>query len=233
MEVAHDRHIDAHPAEAILDVRNRGGSLVAIDGDAHELGAGAGERRHLPGGSLHVGGIGVGHRLDDDRAAAADAHTSDVHRYGLVAPLWGQRDPTCSILWQAYVTSAWRVDQNTIRYTPIPWESSHNPRLILSSRPVNQGETDEHQNHRRAECQGERLIQQKAAGCDAEQRGQEGESRNARRRESLDEQEPEWKCDSNDQHLVGEPRQRDRAWHHGDVLAANAATARIGTETAS
>jgi hypothetical protein len=89
MEVAHDRHIDAHPAEAILDVRHRGGSLVAIDGDAHELGAGTGERRHLPGGSLHVGGIGVGHRLDDDWAAAADAHISDVHRYGLVAPLWG------------------------------------------------------------------------------------------------------------------------------------------------
>ena len=62
MEAAHDRHIDAHPAEAILDVRHRGGSLVAIDGDAHELGAGTGERRHLPGGPLHVGGIGVGHR---------------------------------------------------------------------------------------------------------------------------------------------------------------------------
>ena len=51
---------------------NGGGGLVAVDGQPHELGAGAGERGDLAGGRLDVGGVGVGHRLDDDRRAAAD-----------------------------------------------------------------------------------------------------------------------------------------------------------------
>ena len=52
--------------------------------------------------------------------------------------------------------------------------------------------------------------------------------------EPLDEPEPEWKCNSNDEHLVGEPRQRDRALGITVTRSqANAATARIGTETAS
>ncbi len=46
--------------------------LVAIDGDAHELGAGARQRRHLARRRLDVGGVGVGHRLHRDRRAAAD-----------------------------------------------------------------------------------------------------------------------------------------------------------------
>ena len=34
-------------SELFADMRHGGGGLVAIDGDAHELGAGAGERRDL------------------------------------------------------------------------------------------------------------------------------------------------------------------------------------------
>ena len=78
VEVADDRHVDAHLEQPLLDVRHRRRRLVAVDGDAHDLGAGARERRHLPRGSLDVGGVGIGHRLHDDRRAAADHHAADI-----------------------------------------------------------------------------------------------------------------------------------------------------------
>jgi hypothetical protein len=68
MEVADDRHADAHLVEALLDAGNRGCRLVAVDRDAHDLGTRARQRRDLPRRLLDVGGIGVGHGLHDDRA---------------------------------------------------------------------------------------------------------------------------------------------------------------------
>ena len=52
--------------------------LVAVDGDAHQLRAGAGERRDLPRRRLDVRRVGVGHRLHDDRRAAADHDAADI-----------------------------------------------------------------------------------------------------------------------------------------------------------
>ena len=72
VEVADQRDIDAHRGEPVADVRHGGRRLVAIDGDAHELRAGARERRDLARRRLDVGGVGVGHRLHRDRRAAAD-----------------------------------------------------------------------------------------------------------------------------------------------------------------
>ena len=63
----------------VLDVRHRCRGLVAVDRDAHELGAGARQCGHLARGAFDVGGVGVGHRLHDDRRAAADDHAADVH----------------------------------------------------------------------------------------------------------------------------------------------------------
>ena len=80
VEVADDRHRDAHLEQPLLDVRHRRRRLVAVDGDAHDLGARARQRRHLPRGSLDVGGVGIGHRLHDDRRAAADRHAADIDR---------------------------------------------------------------------------------------------------------------------------------------------------------
>ena len=57
------------------------GRFVGVDGDAHQLGAGVGQRHHLIHRRRHVGGIGVGHGLDDDGVVAADLHTSDVDRH--------------------------------------------------------------------------------------------------------------------------------------------------------
>ena len=78
MEVADQRHAHVHLGEPVADMRNRGRGLVAVDGDAHEFRAGAGERRDLPCGSLHIGGVGIGHRLHDDRGAAADRDAADI-----------------------------------------------------------------------------------------------------------------------------------------------------------
>ena len=72
VEVADERHGDAARGEPVADVGDGLGGLVAVDGDAHELGAGARQRRNLIDGRGDVGGVGVGHRLHDDRRAAAD-----------------------------------------------------------------------------------------------------------------------------------------------------------------
>ncbi len=74
------------------DVRNGGGGLVAVDGDAHDFGAGARQRRDLRDGAVDIGGVGVGHRLHDDRRAAADGDVAD-HDLGGEVP--GRRDRRC------------------------------------------------------------------------------------------------------------------------------------------
>ena len=71
-------------------LRHGGGRLVAVDRDAHELGAGARQRRDLARGAFDVGGVGVGHRLHDDRRAAADRDAADIDRDRFVARLHAQ-----------------------------------------------------------------------------------------------------------------------------------------------
>ena len=78
MEVADDRHADAHLGEALFDAGDRGRRLVAVDGDAHDLGTCARQRRDLSRRLLDVGGIGVGHGLHDDGRVAADDDAADV-----------------------------------------------------------------------------------------------------------------------------------------------------------
>ena len=85
MEVADEGHVDAEPVEALADPRHGGRSLVAVDGDAHDLRAGPGERRHLGHGRVHVRRVRVGHRLDHDRRAAADHDGPDAHANGAMA----------------------------------------------------------------------------------------------------------------------------------------------------
>ena len=72
VEVADQRRLDPSRAQAIADVGHGRGGLLAIDGEAHQFRACPRQRRDLARGRLDVGGVGVGHRLDDDRRAAAN-----------------------------------------------------------------------------------------------------------------------------------------------------------------
>ncbi len=74
VEIADQRHEAVLPRQLVADMRHGGGGLVAIDRDAHQLGAGAGERRDLRDGGVDIGRIRIGHGLHDDRRAAADLH---------------------------------------------------------------------------------------------------------------------------------------------------------------
>ena len=84
VEIADDRHVDVHAQQPLLDVRHRGRRLVAVDGHAHHFRAGARQRRDLLRRRLHVGGVGIGHRLHDDRCAAADGDLAHVDGDGLM-----------------------------------------------------------------------------------------------------------------------------------------------------
>ena len=95
VEIADDRHADALLQQPIADVRNRGGGLVPVDGDAHQLRTRARERGDLAGRRLDIGGVRIGHRLHDDRRAAADDDRAfaraDAHRDRPVAGAGSER----------------------------------------------------------------------------------------------------------------------------------------------
>ena len=67
VEVADDGDVDAALGEAFDDVRNGFGGVVIVDGDADQLRAGCDQLGNLLDGRRGVGGVGIGHRLDDDR----------------------------------------------------------------------------------------------------------------------------------------------------------------------
>ncbi len=85
VEVADERDLDPHLGEPVADVRDGGRRLVAVDGDADQLRAGAGERGDLGCRRVHVRRVGIGHRLDDDRRAAAHDDAADIDADGFPA----------------------------------------------------------------------------------------------------------------------------------------------------
>ena len=98
MEVADDGDGDAALVEAFDDGGNGGGGVFVVDGDADDLRAGEGERGHLVDGALDIGGVGVGHRLNDDRDLPADSNLPDLDRWRLPALNFGHRILTSSLL---------------------------------------------------------------------------------------------------------------------------------------
>ena len=80
VEVADERHVDAHLEQPLLDLRHRGRGLVAVHRDAHDFGSGLVQRRDLADRRVDVRRVGVGHRLHHDRRAAAHRHVPDLDR---------------------------------------------------------------------------------------------------------------------------------------------------------
>ncbi len=80
VEIADDWDVDlAH------DVRHGARGVFGVDGDAHQLGAGLVEGADLRRRRGGVGGIGVGHGLDDDGVGRAHLNAAHVHRHGAAA----------------------------------------------------------------------------------------------------------------------------------------------------
>ena len=77
MEVAHQRHLAAQLLEPLADGGDGHRRFLGVHRDADDLRTGGGERRHLGGGGLGVGGVGIGHRLDDDGRPAAHGDAAD------------------------------------------------------------------------------------------------------------------------------------------------------------
>ena len=93
MEVANDGDVDAEFVEAFNDGRDGFSGGVVVDGDADELRSGGGKRGDLLDGGLDVGGVCVGHGLDDDGSVRTDANLAYVDRNGLSAMCIRHEDP--------------------------------------------------------------------------------------------------------------------------------------------
>ena len=82
VEVADDRHVDAEATDLADHLRDGGRRLVGVDRHPHQLRAGMRQARDLDGGRVGIGGVGVGHRLDDDRVGGPDEHAADIDADG-------------------------------------------------------------------------------------------------------------------------------------------------------
>ena len=89
VEVADDRDVDAEAADLADHLRDGRGGRFGVDGDADELRAGMRQPGDLDRGRVRVGGVGVGHRLDDDRMGGPDEHAADIDADG--RPARGRR----------------------------------------------------------------------------------------------------------------------------------------------
>ena len=74
VEVPDDGHVDLGH-----DCRDRGRRRVVVDGDPHQLAPGLVQGTYLRHRRIDVSGVGVGHRLNDDRVGPAHFHAADVH----------------------------------------------------------------------------------------------------------------------------------------------------------
>src|ERR1035437_3109416 len=94
VDVADNRHGAAEGGARIHNPRDGGGGGFGVYGHAHQFRPGARQRHHLVDRGCHVGGIGVGHRLDDNRMISADFDTSHVDHYRLAARFYCHETPS-------------------------------------------------------------------------------------------------------------------------------------------
>jgi len=93
VEIAHERHARAHRVQPLADRGHLPRGLERVHGDAHDLGARAGERRDLARRGFRVLRVRVGHGLDEDGRAAADDLVGDADGSRGAAGNHGKRLP--------------------------------------------------------------------------------------------------------------------------------------------
>src|ERR1019366_3244207 len=94
VEVADDRHGGAERGASIHNPWDRRGGGFGVHSDADQFRPGARQCHHLVDGGGHVGGIGVGHRLHNNRMSSPDFDTSHVHHYRLTARFYSHKIPS-------------------------------------------------------------------------------------------------------------------------------------------
>ncbi|MNV33792.1 hypothetical protein D3C71_1251750 [compost metagenome] len=82
VEVADQGHINAHHLQLLDDARDCRRRFGIVDGQPHHFRTGAPQLGDLLHAAGDVGGIGIGHRLDDHGMASAHQYTADVHGLG-------------------------------------------------------------------------------------------------------------------------------------------------------
>src|SRR5690606_28258794 len=87
VEIADQRHLRPHHRQPVADAWHGRGGLGRVDGDAHQLRAGAPQLGDLLGGGRDVGGVGVGHRLHHHRRLSAHLDAANGHGAGMAAGL--------------------------------------------------------------------------------------------------------------------------------------------------
>ena len=78
VKIANDGRVAAQIAQPGYDFRDGRGRFRHVHGNAHQLRPGVGEFLALRHGPGDVGGVRVGHRLHDDRRAAAHLNVADL-----------------------------------------------------------------------------------------------------------------------------------------------------------
>ena len=81
VEVADDGRRPALFGDTLDDIRHGFGGGVIVDSNADHLRPGAGKRGYLLDRALDIGGVGIGHRLHNDRCIRTDANAAYIHRY--------------------------------------------------------------------------------------------------------------------------------------------------------
>ena len=125
VEVADDRHVDAEATDLADHLGDRRRGLVAVDGHPDQLRAGMRELGDLDGGRIGVRGVGVRHRLDDDRVGASDQDPAYVYGHGATTDRLAVENPS-----DVRARSVERIGRRIRRHEPAP------PRLRTMSNPV-------------------------------------------------------------------------------------------------
>src|SRR6185436_6627206 len=85
-----ERNRDSHVGQAARDLGNSACGLVVVHRDTHEPASRAREICHLKSGGCRIGGVGVRHRLNDDRIGGPYGNVADDGSRGLPSRYGGQ-----------------------------------------------------------------------------------------------------------------------------------------------